>query len=168
VVVGGLERIVDGGMSDLTPIYDPVLDAWHTGWPILTKRDHLTAEVVRDVVYVIGGRLLNPDHNLDVVEAYDATHDRWSRVAPMPQATGAGGSAVLGDKVHILGGESRSATFDLHEVYDPADNQWSSAAPLPTPRHGVAVVALSGRIYVMGGGTRPGFSESDIVEVFTP
>ncbi len=168
VVIGGLERIVDGGMSDLTPIYDPTFDAWHNGWPILTKRDHLTAEVVRDMIYVIGGRLLNPDHNFDVVEAYDAARDRWSREAPMPQASGAGGSAVLDGKVHVFGGESRSATFDLHEVYDPASNQWSSAAPLPTPRHGIAVAALNGKIYVIGGGTRPGFSESDIVEVFTP
>jgi N-acetylneuraminic acid mutarotase len=168
VVVGGLERIVDGGMADLTPIYDAAYNNWHNGWPILTKRDHLTAAVVDDIIYVIGGRLLNPDHNLTAVESYDPSRDRWAQLSPLPEPSGALGSAVLDRKVHVFGGESRSATFDLHEVYDPASNTWSSAAPLPTARHGVAAVALNGKIYVIGGGTRPGFSESDIVEVFTP
>jgi N-acetylneuraminic acid mutarotase len=144
------------------------MDSWHNGWPILTKRDHLMAGVVRDVVYVIGGRLLNPDHNLDAVEAYDPSRDAWSREKPMPEASGAGGSAVVNGKVHVFGGESRSATFSLHQVFDPAEDEWSDAAPLPTPRHGMAVAALGGKIYVIAGGTRPGFSESDVVEVFTP
>ena len=168
VVLGGLERLVDGGMADLTPIYEPASDQWHMGWPILTKRDHLTADVVRDIVYVIGGRLLNPDHNLATLETYEVAHDKWGQKAPMLEPAGALGSAVLDGKIHTFGGESRYAVFNDHEVYDPAKNEWSEAAPLPTARHGAAVAALDGKIYVIGGGTKPGFSESDIVEVFTP
>jgi len=168
VVLGGLERLVDGGMADVTPIYEPALDQWHNGWPILTKRDHLTAAVSHDIIYVIGGRLLNPDHNMNTVETYDPVHDHWGQRAPMLNASGALGSAVLDGKIHTFGGESRYAVFNDHEIYDPAKNEWSEAAPLPTARHGMAVVAFDGRIYVIGGGTRPGFSESDIVEVFTP
>lgn len=169
IVVGGLERIVDGGSVDVTAMYDPGTDNWRSVLPILTKRDHLTAQTLSGVVYAIGGRLLSADRNYSAVEAYDPARDAWIPKAPMPSERGALGSAVLDGKIHTFGGENRAVVFDTHEVYDPANRDaWTTAAPLPTPRHGCAAVALDGKIYVIGGGVHPGFSESDVVEVFTP
>ena len=168
VVLGGLQRIADGGLVDVTVVYDPSTDTWRPGLPILTKRDHLAAATVKSIIYVLGGRLLSADRNYDYMETYDQGHDAWTKAEIMPSARGAFGAAELDNKVHLLGGENRTEVFAAHDVYDPAAKTWSQDAPLPTPRHGCVVVADRGKIYVIGGGVRPGFSESDLVEVFTP
>ena len=168
VVVGGLSRIADGGMAFQTVIYDPAFNAWLQVSPIPTMRDHLTAETVQDTLYAIGGRYLSPERNFATVEDYDIRRDRWYSKSPMPVKLGALGSAVLDGKIHVFGGEDRSSTFTAHEVYDPATDTWTDAPPLPTARHGAAVAVADGKIYVIGGGPRPGFTQTDVVEVYTP
>src|SRR5207302_162020 len=58
-------------LVDSSAIYDPATNRWHNVAPIPTPRDHLTAAAVGGIVYAIGGRPFNPDHNYDLVEAYD-------------------------------------------------------------------------------------------------
>ncbi len=171
VLMGGIRRFADGGLSAAPDIYDPAFDSWVEVWPMPTPRDHLAAETVNGVVYVIGGRQMSPNKNSDVVEVYDPTKylgGRWARKSPMPTARGALGSAVLDGKIHLLGGETATSVLGTHEVYDPDKDLWTEAAPLPTPRHGIAVASLDGKIYVIGGGPEPGISETDVVEVYTP
>ncbi|PYO15272.1 MAG: galactose oxidase, partial [Gemmatimonadetes bacterium] len=69
VVVGGWG--LGRKLLDSTAIYDPATNRWSNAAPIPTLRDHLTAAAVGGTVYAIGGRPFNPDHNYDVVEAYD-------------------------------------------------------------------------------------------------
>jgi N-acetylneuraminic acid mutarotase len=171
ILMGGIQRFVDGGLAAAPDIYDPTLDSWVEVWPMPTPRDHLAAEFVNGLVYVIGGRQMSPGKNSDVLEIYDPMKylgGRWERKSPMPTARGALGSAVLDGKIHVLGGESAVAVFGAHEVYDPGNDLWTEAAPLPTPRHGIAVTSLDGKIYVIGGGPQPGISETDVVEVYAP
>jgi N-acetylneuraminic acid mutarotase len=171
VVFGGIRRYDDGGMAAAPAIYDPTFDSWVEVWPMPTPRDHLTAETVNGLVYVIGGRLLSPAKNSDVLEIYDPAKylgGRWLRKTPMPTARGALGSAVLDKRIHVFGGETAANVFATHEVYDPENDQWTEAPPLPTARHGIAVAAVDGKIYVMGGGPQAGLTASDIVEVYTP
>ena len=171
ILMGGIRRFVDGGLSAAPDIYDAAFDSWVEVWPMPTPRDHLAAEVVNGLVYVIGGRQMSPARNSDVVEVYDPMKylgGRWERKSPMPTARGALGSAVVDGKIHVLGGETATSVFGTHEVYDPANDAWTEAPPLPTPRHGVAVATLDGKIYVIGGGAQPGVSQTDVVEVYTP
>ncbi|HUK21401.1 MAG TPA: kelch repeat-containing protein [Gemmatimonadales bacterium] len=171
VVLGGYSRFKDGGLLADPVIYDPGFNSWLEVWPMPTPRDHLTAETVMGLVYVIGGRPMSPAHNYDVVEIYDPTkylNGRWLRKAPMPTARSSLGSAVLGGKIHTFGGETAFEVFGSHEVYDPEKDLWTQAAPLPTPRHGMAVAALDEKAYVIGGGTAPGITATDVVEVYVP
>jgi len=168
VVVGGIRYVADGGLVRATAIYDPATDTWRRGAPIPTPRDHLTAQAVGGILYAIGGRPMDPDRNLSVVEAYDVKTDRWDAEASMPTRRGGIGSAVLDGKIHVLGGESRAGVFAEHEVYDPAANRWSAALPLPLARHGLGVSSLGGKIYVIGGGPKPAYSRTDVVSVYTP
>ena len=83
------------------------------------------------------------------------------------------GSVVLRDQIYTYGGERAShagdaGVFPNHERYDPASDHWASLPPLPTPRHGLGVAAVNGKIYIIGGGPRTGFSQTDVVEVYTP
>ena len=66
-------------------------------------------------------------------------------------------AVVLGDHVHVLGGESDADAYvDLHARYSPDTNVWEALAPLPTARHMLATVVLNNKIYAIG--TRAIFS----------
>jgi N-acetylneuraminic acid mutarotase len=163
-------RIVVAGGTGLSghvapvAIYHPGSDSWSHGAPIPTLRDHLTGATVNGIFYAIAGRR---NGNFDVVEAYDLASDSWTTRASMPSRRGGLGGAVLNGKIHTFGGEG-PGTFSNHERYDPATNSWTVLPSLPTARHGTAVAAAGDRVYVIAGGPREGFSQTDIVEVFTP
>jgi len=120
------------------------------------------------VLFAIGGRPLDPGRNYDLVEAYDPATDRWTPRSPMPSRRGGLAAAALEGKIDVVGGEARSSVFANHEVYDPAADRWAAAPPLPVARHGLAAAAVGGRLYVIGGGPKPGFAQTDAVDVFTP
>jgi N-acetylneuraminic acid mutarotase len=67
----------------------------------------------------------------------------------------------------VLGGED-AVSHDSHFAYDPTTNTWASLPPMPTARHGLAVAVVNGRLYAIGGGPQPGFSQTAVVEVYTP
>jgi len=166
IVVGGWgagRRLIGA-----TAIYDPATDRWRDAAPIPTPRDHLTAAVAQGLVYAIGGRPLNPDRNYDVVEAYDPAADRWTKRSAMPSRRGGLAAALLDGAIHVIGGETRGSVFANHEVYDPATDRWTTAPALPVARHGLAAAVVGGRLYVIGGGPRPGFAQTDAVDVFAP
>ena len=86
----------------------------------------------------------------------------------MPSRRGGLAAAARDGKIDVVGGEARSSVFANHEVYDPTTDRWTTALALPTARHGLAAAALGGKLYVIGGGPRPGFAQTDAVDVFTP
>ena len=81
---------------------------------------------VGDRLFVVGGftggRVSWTASN-DVYE-YVAAANRWVQRAAMPTGRGGLGAAVLGGRVHVLGGAVGSA-LNAHEVYDPAANRWT-------------------------------------------
>ena len=103
----------------------------------------------------------------------------------MPQARGAANAAVLGGKIHLVGGAtlpegfkepnfhpSRNVSVGTHEVYEPATNTWSTRAALPTPRNHASIGVVDGRLYVIGGRAGsvfiPNALNLDIVEEYNP
>jgi hypothetical protein len=86
----------------------------------------------------------------------------------MPTARSGIGTAVLGRRIYVVGGESPGGTFAQVEIFDPAANAWGRAPDLPTPRHGLGVVAFQGRLYILAGGPTPGGSASAVVEILEP
>ena len=97
---------------------------------------------------------------------YEPLTNAWSAAAPLPTGRSGIGAAVLGGRIHVLGGEA-DHTFPENEAYDPSTQTWQSLAPLPTPRHGIGVVTFGNAIYVLAGGRTPGDSRSNVVEVFS-
>jgi N-acetylneuraminic acid mutarotase len=79
----------------------------------------------------------------------------WSNGAPMTTARSEIASAVLDDKIYVIGGfENGRSTVSAVEVYDPIANKWTTAAPSPQPLDHTAAAAASfdGKLYVVGGG----------------
>lgn len=167
-------------------IYDPATGAWRDGAPMPTPRGALAVAVVGGRIHAIGGNAprgwdLPPhehgtarsDGSVGTHEVYDPATDRWVRRAPMPTARNHLGAAVVGGRIHTVGGRvPGDMELTTHEVYDPATDSWTKAAPLPTGRSGIAVVARGGKVYVFGGETvrvlrRKTFDEAERFEPAT-
>jgi Kelch motif len=85
-------------------------------------------------------------------------------VAPLPEARGGTGAAVVSGRLVSVGGEEPAGTIASVFAYSPAARRWRRLPDLPTPRHGLGVVAHGGRVYVVGGGPEPGLTVSGAVE----
>ncbi len=85
----------------------------------------------------------------------------WKTLAPMQQARGGLGVAVVDGKIYAIGGSIargpyRPDTFaggyvGTNEMYDPETNTWTNKAPMPTPRAHFAITAYQHKIYCIGG-----------------
>jgi N-acetylneuraminic acid mutarotase len=175
VSVGGLLYIVGGVGSDAATIraYNPATNAWDSGRaPLPTPREHLTAAVVNDRIYVISGRWTAG--NVGTVEEYDPVANHWTARASIPTPRSGITSGVIDGRIHVTAGEGQPSgeTLASHEVYDPATNTWATLPAMPSGRHGLASGVVNDRWYVIGGGLQEGGgtfnSLTNTVEVFTP
>jgi N-acetylneuraminic acid mutarotase len=142
-----------------TEIYDPMTDTWKTGTPMPTPRHGLEASVVDDMIYLIGGYDSSLPYGGDatnVNEVYDPKTDTWSTRAPMPSAVRDYASAVVGDKIYIIGGDRLGyLQRNLNQIYDTTSDTWSYGAPFPLELRGGAAGVTKGvdapeQIYVFG------------------
>jgi N-acetylneuraminic acid mutarotase len=148
-------------------IYDPATGAWHDGAPMPTPRGALAVAVLDGKIHAIGGNaprgrelpahehgVSRSDRSVGTHELYDPATDSWTRLTPMPTARNHLGAAVIGGRIHAVGGRvPGDMELTTHEVYDPGTDSWTAAPPLPTGRSGIAVLACRGRLYVFGGET---------------
>jgi N-acetylneuraminic acid mutarotase len=82
--------------------------------------------------------------------------DKWTALAPLPQALGAMAVVAVDGVIHAMGGASGSTadnrhTVAVHYVYDPHTNKWDNAIALPGPREHFNLIAVGGKIYAIGG-----------------
>lgn len=175
VAVGGRLYVVGGVGSDAAAIraYNPATNTWDAGRaPLPSLREHLTAAVVNNRIYVISGRWSTG--NVGTVEEYDPATNAWTPRASIPTPRSGITSGVIEGKIHVTAGEGHpsGATISSHEVYDPATDTWATFPSMPTARHGLASGVVNGRWYVIGGGLLEGggtFSSlTNVVEVFAP
>jgi hypothetical protein len=162
----GLTGVIDGKLYVLTGCtdrpcfffrYDPATDQW-TSLPIPAE-PHISGVggVIRNKLYVAGTSSFGDGANLEV---YDPVTNQWTTQGRMPGNRDGGASAVMGDRLHVIGGIIDGSETRTHIVYDPAKNVWITKAPLPSSAHARAVAA---KVFLNGlpriefvGGSRPG------------
>jgi N-acetylneuraminic acid mutarotase len=99
-----------GGRIEVTrvDVYDPSSDSWTLDAipRMSTPRTHLEPEtpVVNGKIYVIGG--WDGYSTLNSVEEYDPTTNSWRKIASMPTARYGLATAVVGNKIYAIGGDS--------------------------------------------------------------
>jgi hypothetical protein len=150
-VVGGF--LADGQGSNRVDAYTPRTNRWRRITDLPVTVHHPMAAAHRGRVYVLGG--YGPDGAR--TSAFVFVNGVWNQLPPMPESRAAGGAAVVGSKLYVVGGvttTSAGARSLARQtlVYDIARRRWS-LAPGPTRREHLGVTALSGRIYAVGGRT---------------
>ena len=163
-VVGG----VDGrrSLARIAFALDLRTGRW-TRIPGPSPREHLAATASGTRVFALGGRSAAIDTNTARFEAYDPVRRSWTRLAPVPQARGGTGAALVNSSVVSAGGEQPQGTIASVYAYR-LDTTLAPPADLPTPRHGLGVVGHGGRVYVVAGGPVPGLTVSGAVESRRP
>jgi N-acetylneuraminic acid mutarotase len=146
--IGGTTGLKDGQtiVSGITEVYDPKTDSWETKTDLPTPRVGVTAGVVNDQIYVVGG-----DSN--ATEVYDPKRDTWTSKAAMPFKPGlrmiwSCTSTVVDGKIHVFGAFPYSVS---HQVYDPIADSWTVEAPIVQGYLLASAAATgSGDIWVFG------------------
>ena len=154
-------------------VYNPVANSWRALAPMQTPRNWVTASVVKNKCYVIGGGNASMAPAMATVEAYDPGTNSWQTRTSLPEGRQSAGSAVVKGKIYVIGGGDAvrwdDATLASVAIYDPTTDTWSEGADMPTPRKGVGVAAVDGLVYAVGGMNYDmGIYSSGIVERYDP
>lgn len=150
---------------------------WHKVASAPTARTEVTAAVLQDKIYVMGGFAPLRFGNLlklsvsDAVEAYDPARDRWQTAAPLPRPVHHAAAVVVNGRLFVFGGFAAGLTSVWKPVntvfeYLPQENRWLQRRPMPTARGALAAADLQGKIFVIGG--YDGQKSLAVVEVYDP
>jgi N-acetylneuraminic acid mutarotase len=181
-------HVVGGYTDGIQPtsayeIYDPETNIWETkesASNLLAYREGYDTNVVDGKVYIMGGQSspYRPWPSTDANTVYDPAADTWTSMSPMPIGVASYASAVVGNKIFVIGGRNYNYTpsiFNLTQIYDTESDTWSYGASMLATAKQIEGGATAGinapqRIYVFGGLTlQDGESTSTyITRVYNP
>ncbi|CAK8685820.1 unnamed protein product [Clavelina lepadiformis] len=124
-----LGRLDDGyNRTNTTEFYDPRNGKWEYIPPMKTCRYGLTAIVLNNEIYAIGGH--DGSNPLCSVEKYNLDTKTWIDVPSMNEERCGGSACVVDGLIWVFGG------FDAKtvEFYDPATNKWQVSTNMDRER----------------------------------
>ncbi|KAK6581749.1 hypothetical protein PZA11_005446 [Diplocarpon coronariae] len=164
-VLGGIMASTKGeyGSVNLLEIYDISTQRWSLGAPLSPPQNHINAVGVDGNLYTVGG--LNGTGRswggVAETKVYTPFNDTWTKLAPPPNGTERGASAlgVHGSTILVAGGLPLLEAFlggiadstDVVTSYDTKTNVWAELPSLPAPRDHVCGAVVGTTFYVIGG-----------------
>jgi N-acetylneuraminic acid mutarotase len=154
--------------------YSPSTNSWTNKASLPAARQTGNGAVtINNIIYLAGGHDA-AGATTRTLYTYNTTSNSWSIRAPMPVFSSCGGSAIIGGKVYVFSGCTRSSTGSqiaagfLHR-YDPATNTWATLRSAPVSHFQPVVGAISGKLYVVGGnnGSGAAFGRVDMYDPAT-
>lgn len=155
VVLGGVSS---GQVLQSVSTLDLMTKTW-SGLPdMASARRGLAAAAVEQSVYAIGGSTTVGDDQMTVSAEVLKLPARktqptppWRSLpdAPTPRLMMA--SAVLNNKIWIVGGLQNGAALTTVESYDPRTGAWDTGPSLPVQLHHAAAATYHGEVVVLGG-----------------
>jgi len=125
-------------------------ETWHEETPMPTARGSLTASVVGNKIYTIGGD--GSVGRVNTVEIYDTKTNTWTVGKSMPTARSLLTSSVVGNKIYAIGGyNSTGVVVGTVEIYDTETDTWTTGKSMPTAKGNLTSSAVGDKIYVIGG-----------------
>ena len=154
---GGYEGRVRS--SKRVDVFDPADGSWTRIQDMPSAVTHLNAVLDGRSVWFAGGfKDGYKGHAITEVWSYDLDLDRYTAAPLLPGPRAGGGLALVGRKLHYIGGLKADRDTDAadHWVLDLDDwaagsASWQEAAPMPDPRNRFSAVAIGNRIYAIGG-----------------
>ena len=167
-LVAGIQHGHSSGTTNMFDEYDPKTDQWKALPDAPHIRDHCAASVIKDKLYIAGGRNTSyhePNNFMSFfgktvleVDCYDFKTGQWSTLAArLPLGSGGGSMVNLDDKLYYMGGERATdteANQPRKNVYwlDPSTTDpWKETDNLKEARNGMSAAVISHKIYVFGG-----------------
>lgn len=126
--------------------------AWIKGAPMPTPRTEVTAALLEDNIYVIGG-FNRSGHATDIVEDYNIGNNSWNTlVAPLPELLHHASAASYDGKIYVVGGYGYPwIPSNKLFVYDPFKNKWQEGKSMSTYRGALNANFVDGILYAVGG-----------------
>ncbi|MEO5593472.1 MAG: kelch repeat-containing protein [Chitinophagaceae bacterium] len=167
-LVAGIQHGHTSGTTNMFDEYDPVTARWKALPDAPHIRDHCAAAVIKDKLYIAGGRNTSYHEAANFmsffkktvleVDCYDFKTGQWSTLAAkLPLGSGGGSMVNLDDKLYYMGGERATETEPNQpraNVFwlDPSTNeQWKETNSLHEARNGMSAAVINNNIYVFGG-----------------
>jgi len=176
-IVGG---IIDGHHSGTQSWFDrinPTTGEWQILPDAPNKRDHAPCAIVQNKLYFFGGRETGRHNGTDYnslffatigdVDVFDFDTMSWSvHQQKLPIETAAGGTGVIDEKIHYVGGEAgRMEAFTELQIFDPATDKWALGPSLNRARHGTNCCVYDRKLWIAAGsGARGGEPELTSIE----
>ena len=145
-------------------VFDPAANngtgMWTTLADLHVPRALAAVIVYNGFVYAVGGQV-SGEEAVTSVERYDPAADSWTTLTstePAPDRTEVG-TAVLNDKVYVLGGaqvDTKGRPLATTAVYDPNLDTWSVGPSMPTARRDLGAAGIGNTVYAIGGGAPTG------------
>ena len=93
---------------------------------------------------------------LSLMQIESFAGQNWERITQLPTKRMAFSTAVVDDKIYIIGGslvKNKNGPYGIPtvEAYDTQTNTWQKVADMPTPREAPKAAVVDGIIYVFGG-----------------
>ena len=164
-IAGGVAYDEDSQFQTLNrvEVYDVREGRWSVAAPIPQLLNHGNLASVDGKLYLLGA--LSGGSNWTAVPdayVYHPFNDTWGGVAPMPNHTWRGSSAVgvYDGKVYLAGGMTLLEPYEgghqnsvsMVSCYDTKTNAWNTDfPPLPEPRQHVGFSVVNSSFYVIGG-----------------
>ncbi len=124
---------------------------WTAAASMPTPRTEITAAVLGNNIYVIGG-FDESDQVTDIVEVYSIANNSWTKAAPLPEPLHHTAAASYNGKIYVVGGYiSPWSPSNKLFIYDPVQNKWQEGKPMPTARGALNVNFVNGTLYAIGG-----------------
>ena len=154
--------LAKGGPAD-------VMGQWSSRADFPLAMGYNTAVYYNNALYNFSG--LTSSALLSSVYKLDLNTNTWEQVANMPKPRALAASAVIGDKIYVIGGYSSGNPFTTEGTvleFDPATNRTTAKAAMPTPVYGAGCFVHEGRIWVLGGGTTSFSVQTDVIQIYDP
>ena len=107
------------GKLDRVEVFDPKLNVWKKCKSMSEARSGHTVCTYNGEIYVFGAN--------GKCEKYNPVTDSWTAIAGYPRGADYRGSAVLNNKIYLVGGFGNAGV----DIYDPKTNTWSKGPQLP-------------------------------------
>lgn len=145
--------------SKISNVYDPADGSWTRIQDLPSAITHMNMVLDGRTVWFAGGYKDGyKGHTIAEVWSYDVDLDRYTAAPLLPATRGGGGLALIGRRLHFMGGVEADRDTDSsdHWVLDldawaEGRAEWQDAAPMPVPRNQFSCVVVGGKIYAIGG-----------------